>query len=104
MEVDSNPYQAAQLPAIERPAPIWPSIVVTGLLLMLTIATAAAFSWAAWYRFENTEAMGRMLVPPTIPLHVIDGFLVATGCVAAILGACTIGTFLWLLHYLNDAR
>jgi hypothetical protein len=48
------------------------------------------FFWAAYYRIEHTDAFGRSLTPPPIPLAVADGVMVGSLLVGVVLGAVAV--------------
>jgi len=73
--MDVNPYSspATQMP-INRPshaALVFFTLAAFGFYA--TPAAAGIFIWAAYYRLDDTDAFGRRLTPPPIPLNVADG-------------------------------
>lgn len=92
VEID-NPYRPPTEPtAASAPRPIlWPPLLVGVLFSLLAAAAFIAFCWAGWYRLENTEAMGRLITPPSVPLYVVDRFLLAI----SLLGGVSVVVSFW---------
>ena len=89
-----NPYVSPAMPSPvrKRRHSVWTAAVPSAILCLATAISGATFLWAAWYRFDNTDAFGITLPPPRIPLDVVDFVILlsfATGCILAVLAAFT---------------
>jgi hypothetical protein len=94
--MDENPYAAPAIPTpIARPIRAgWGFLALAVTSCCATLAAIGAFVWAANYRLDHTDAFGRSLAPPPIPLHVADGIILSSlivGCAFAVLSVVAIG-------------
>jgi len=102
--MNNNPYSSPLSPAAESTGTsrAWPFAAGGCLLLLTTVAIVGVFGWAAWFRLENTEAMGRLVVPPPISLTLIDWLMFVSGILALAFGFLTFLTFAFALHRITD--
>jgi hypothetical protein len=91
--MEQNPYESPQSRFLlsERRPVVWPFVVASVILFAVAVASAIIFVRAGWYRLSNTEAMGRYLVPPPIPLDLVDRVLL----ICLLVGFLTVALALW---------
>jgi uncharacterized membrane protein (DUF2068 family) len=84
---DSHPHRSRiQLALPQNNTPeAWGCVLVSGLLGLLAIVLGATFLGIVWYRLSWTEAFGRFVTPPPIPLNVLDLAAFISFCITATL-------------------
>jgi hypothetical protein len=91
-EISTNPYAAPAGNAADNFSGLRTVVLVLGGLAsgVGAVAAAGVFFWAAYYRIEPTDAFGRSLTPPPIPLGVADGVMVGSFLVGVVLAAAAV--------------
>src|SRR5687767_4071625 len=92
-----NPYEPPKGQAVVRPSVgLW-LVAVTMFSGLLASVSCTGCVGTVVYRLKHTEAMGRSLTPPPVPLNVADWiiFLFALGALL-FTAVCALSVYRWL--------